>query len=53
MGAIKTMVAGGALFLLPFGLLVFLIGELIDIALLVASPLSDLRPSMGIWGSPS
>lgn len=44
MSALKTIVAGGVLFLLPFGLLVFLLGELVDLALLVASPLTDLLP---------
>lgn len=50
MSAIRTTVAGGIIFFLPFGLIVFLMGELVDIALLVAEPLASFFPSEDVFG---
>lgn len=50
MSAIRTVIAGGILFVLPFGLVVFLLGELLDIALLAAQPLASLFPAEDIFG---
>lgn len=50
MSAIKTTLAGGLFFLLPFGVLLFVIGEVMDLALLVARPIADLFPVEDIVG---
>jgi uncharacterized membrane protein len=42
MSAIKTTLAGGLFFLLPFGVLLFVIGEVLDLTLLVAEPVANL-----------
>ena len=50
MSFVRTALAGGILFLLPFGLLVFILGEVLDVAMVVARPISRFLPEEDLFG---
>lgn len=50
MSAIKLTIIGGLFFLLPFGFLIFLVGEVVDMALLVTTPIAELFPTEDVLG---
>ncbi len=47
---LKTTVIGGIVFLIPISVLILILGEAIDIMLLVAGPLADLLPIDTVGG---
>ena len=50
MTALRTALAGGVLFLLPFAILVFLLSEVLDIALALSTPIVSHFPKEDLFG---
>ncbi len=49
-GTIKTTILGGIFFLVPFGILLLVGQEVLNLALLVASPLAEFFPADDLFG---
>lgn len=47
---IKTTLVGGVIFLVPVGIVLLVLQEVVDLALVVASPLADLFPRDDVFG---
>ncbi len=50
MTLVKTTLIGGLFFLVPFGVLLLIAQELVDLAMLVAGPIADLFPTSDTFG---